>query len=764
MKKQTIISASSLVFIFTACSTNQIYEDRAPASDLARYEVPNVSLQLETQVIQYCGLNFDSLEVSSSHPGVLVYQKMVTNKKLPFAYPVPAAIGVTHPSTATVLSKAKRTAVDLVVNQIQLKNPIFPSIPILPQENEKEVCPKLVKYHQQFQKIMKAGQIRSSKILNLNRGLATLNLPELSKQIIAESSKVEKLAQQSIPPVSPREVNFLIFYDDEYESDVEKLSNAHDQLGYKPMMLKISQLPGYQANDPIPAECAGEYLSECYHVYGAPTVGVSQNAVAATKGIVNHLPISQGYSKLPYVPGLIRAATRAYQKQFNLKGILLVGNPEKIPGFYTIMDAHGSFPYSYEHEEENNFNKLHTDLYYMIPELVLKPNGKFSHEVINPGLWMCQNGATGVRTYRYWCNNDEARAWPNPPLSVLKWSASAAGSRVLQMKNSEWSAAVLGEEDLQNIQLNDIIPVGRIVTHENLTGVHDEVVNNYAKKMLRWNHELPSMTGNSIQSNGGSTGDSWIFLDADLTQFRATYGNNSAIYSSEFFVSIPKCQGFCQYKSAELIQEELRAKNRVAFHLNGHGGHVAVQGPYANGNIFSGFTSEYYWGSNQYNQLVLTKYPETNTIKPLENGGLVGHIFANSCSLSNFNLENSWNKMMHNRDPQHNVKSIGEQWLDIKNGGAMNVYTNSDVGWGYSDNNYNVKFMSKVALAHSQCGTIGDAVKLTVYDMIQGLQGGAGDWQVVNRQFLGSPANRIARLPYHCLRTVPADHLEARGE
>lgn len=764
MKNRLIVSTSTLAFVFAACSTNPITEDRAPAADVARFQVPNVSLQLESRTIQYCGKKFDTLEVLSSHPGVMVYQKIVPNKKLPYAYPVPASIGVTHPSSAAVLAKAKAAAFDLVVDQVQLKNPIFPSIPILPRENEKDVCPSLVKYHQQFQKLMRAGPVKSSKILNVNRGVATLNLPELRKQIVAEAVKVEKISQQPVPPVSPREVNLIIFYDDEYESDVAKLSDAHIQLGYKPLMLKISQLPGYQANDPIPAECAGEFLSECYHLYGAPAIGVSQNAVAATKGIANNLPITQAYSKLPYVPGLIRAATRAYKKQYNLKGIVLVGNPEKIPGFYTIMDGYGTFPYDWENEDENNFNKLHTDLYYMLPDLVLTPTGKFSHDGINPGLWMCQNGSTGVRTFRYWCLNDEARAWPTPPLSVLKWPSAAAGSRILQMKNNPNSAAILAEEDLQRIALKDIIPVGRIVTHENLTGVHDEVVSNYADKMLRWNRELPSMTGNSIQSNGGSTSDTWIFLDADLTQFRATYGNNSAIYASEFFLSLPKCQGFCQYKTGSLIQEELRSRNRVAFHLNGHGGHVGVQAPYANGNIHSGFTSEYFWGGNQYNQLVLTKYPEVNTIKVLENGGLVGHIFANSCDLSNFNLENSWHKMMHNHDPKHNVKSLAEQWLDIKDGGAMNVYTNSDVGWGYSDNNYNVKFMSKVAQAHSQCGTIGDAVKLTVYDMIQGLSGGAGDWQVVNRQFLGSPVNRIARLPYHCRLAVPADQVETRGE
>ena len=796
MKNLIIVSSLVTGFIlFSACSSNQVKEDRSPASTLSQYLVPNVSLQLQKTTIEYCGKTFDVVDVASSHPGIRIYHKLVSHPKLAFPYPVPAAVGVTHPSTAAVFAKASAADIGLVVDQVQLTNPIFPSIPILSDGKERDVCPQLVAYHQQFQSMSSANKIKSSKMMNLNTGVASINLPELRSQIVAEAIRVQNETNALVSNKQDHDgrstaVDFIIFYDDQYEADVTKLRNAHTKIGYHPLMIKISQLPGYRAQDPVPAECAGDFMAECYHVYGAKAVGLSQGAVAATKGMVNNFPISQKtYSKIPYVPGLIRAAMRSYKKHYHLKGVMLVGNPDKIPGIYTKVDGYASFPWS-SNPDENDFNKLHTDLYYMLPDLALTPTGMFSHEMNSPLYWMCED-KTGKRTFRVWCNSDEVRAYPDPPLAVLKWPSYVPNSRVLEIKNNDCSssssapiatgtgtgvgtgsgsitttttttttttatscsgtAAVLNDQNLKKITLKDIIPVGRIVTHEDLTGIHDQIVSNYADKMLRWDRELPEMTGNSIESNGGSTSDDWIFLEEDLTQFRATYGTSSSIYASEFFLPLSKCLGLCQYKTGELIHQELRQKNRVAFVINGHGGYIGVQAPFANGNIGSGYSSDHTWGRNGYQQLLRIEYPENNTVKVLENGGLIGHIIANSCDLSNFDLYGSANRILLNMDPTTNIRSLGEQWLGVVNGGALNVYTNSDVGWGYSDNNYDVKFMNKVAQAQAQCGTIGDALKLTVYDMIQGNQGGAGDWQVINRQFLGSPVNRIAKLPANCV-------------
>jgi len=88
--------------------------------------------------------------------------------------------------------------------------------------------------------------------------------------------------------------------------------------------------------------------------------------------------------------------------------------------------------------------------------------------------------------------------------------------------------------------------------------------------------------------------------------------------------------------------------------------------------------------------------------------------------------------------------SFEEQLLSI------NAYLNRDIGYSSSDSYYNIKFMSKMRIARNNCGGIGEALRQTVYEMIKKKTDGAGNWQLVNRQFQGSPLNLIAKYPHDC--------------
>lgn len=88
--------------------------------------------------------------------------------------------------------------------------------------------------------------------------------------------------------------------------------------------------------------------------------------------------------------------------------------------------------------------------------------------------------------------------------------------------------------------------------------------------------------------------------------------------------------------------------------------------------------------------------------------------------------------------------SFEEQLLTI------NAYLNKDHSYTSSDNYYNIKFMTKMRIARNSCGAIGEALRQTVYEMIKKKTDGAGNWQLMNRQFQGSPLNLIAKYPNDC--------------
>jgi hypothetical protein len=86
----------------------------------------------------------------------------------------------------------------------------------------------------------------------------------------------------------------------------------------------------------------------------------------------------------------------------------------------------------------------------------------------------------------------------------------------------------------------------------------------------------------------------------------------------------------------------------------------------------------------------------------------------------------------------------------MKNGGAVNLFLNNDVGWGGSDSHYNAKFMQKLKIASDTCGDIGEAVRMTWFDMLSNNRDGAGYYQLMNRQLLGSPFNKIKKRSPAC--------------
>ena len=274
-------------------------------------------------------------------------------------------------------------------------------------------------------------------------------------------------------------------------------------------------------------------------------------------------------------------------------------------------------------------------------------------------------------------------------------------------------------------------------------------------KVRRWHSELPSLKGTSIGSHGGTTADTWIFTQDDNDTFQSVYGTDSKIYASEFFVPLAKCS-MCEYQTGSVVLGRVASQNRTSMMITAHGGALAAQAPYANGDIASTYTGEnaYRYELSELRRIAY-RSPAFASVKTVRDGGhLIGHVFANSCSTSNYNLDNGLHEEFKKVDPTANQRSFAEQWLSLPNSGALNTFMNSDVGFGGADNDYNVKFMNKIQQSWDNCGTIGDAYRMVISDMVKGDTGGAWDWQLYNRQMLGSPMNAIAAPPKHCVRKL----------
>lgn len=701
--------------------------------------------------VQICGRNFASFYLKSAPAGIELVKSRVALGTLPLAAFVPQGLTSTD----------KNFAIAVQLNG-SLNLPLVPDMPILPEKDQAKACAAVQKYADNFGSEvarLAVNQINFSQVFSIQKSGSLLKLQlknnyqaaitQQNTLIEVSKTKLQTLVTEQYTVARARPVyDFLIIYQPGYESEMTNLVGFYANRKVRTLAIAVNQLPGYNPSAPTPAECTGEFAKECYHNWGDPIKGVSQLAVPSLTGFHGDRPMYQQYNRVSYIPGIIRAYIRALKKNNPLRGVLLVGNAQTIPPFNTNTTRHYYDGYPTLNTGDPEVEKLFTDLYYMIPEVPLVLNTDHTnHFVRSPGLWSCRNVNTNQVTLRYWCNSDEWRHWPTPALSAYRNPAHVPEGRIFSAKFD------VGDSYWSTVGLESVVPVGRIVTQDRILGGKDPVVARYIAKLDRWYHEMPGMMNNSIHSTGGSTGDSWIFSKEDFDQFKTTFGANSPIYTSEFFVGDWRCAGRCSYKTSGQIMDDLGAKNHVAMHLNGHGGHIAIQAPFANGNVGDSYLSEAVMHLDDGLRQQKFEYPTTDTIKGVEESHrLIGVVFANSCDVSDYLLENEGHYLNKKYWSKFDGRSWAEQWIAMNDGGAMNTFLNGNVGWGGSDNSYNVAWMKKIKSAWESCGTIGDAYRSLILDGLRSQVSGIWSWQTYNRHLLGSPLNHLARLPLNCTR------------
>lgn len=685
---------------------------------------------VSSRTVDVCGVKFEEYGLKSGDPQVLIERKSEALRGSRLKYFVPDGVSFKQ----SVL----RAEGEEYLRQIQYsytpKNPILPNIPLTERGLDEKLCDEIKTYHRLASGLKKTYSFDGAAEAS-SRGRLTQN--EVAVVSLRRSFQDSTEARRQT-------TKLLIVYDDLYGTEARELAQLKNNLGIPTLAVAVSELPGINKQDPIPTECQGAFLKECYHFWGDPIMGMSQLGVPSMKGFYAETKIWERYTRVAYIPGLIRAHLRELKKVNAVTGLFLLGPEEVLTPHYMHIEK-------YDHWERTPLMpqaKIHTDVFYAVPDLPLTVQINTHHDQIMPWVWSCKDVNNTVRMGN-WCNDNEWRHWPTPALTANRWAPFVPLARTFrptELLSSAW---------FQALPLESIVGVGRYPTQERFLGVKDETVADYVAKVARWHNELPNLKGNSVGSHGGSTTDTWIFEEEDNIIFRDVYGSASKIYASEFFVPLAKCAG-CEYQTGHVVMQRVAAKNRTSMMITAHGGNFAAQAPYANGNV-----SSHYTGENSYRyelselRKIAYKLPQYASVKIEEDGGkLIGHVFANSCSTSNFNIDSGLHDEFYRLDRTANQRSFAEQWLSMPDAGALNTFMNSDVGFGGGDNAYNQMFMRKIQASWDNCGTIGDAYRMVISDMVKGQSGGAWDWMLWNRQMLGSPMNAIAKPAAHCVLDV----------
>lgn len=735
------------VFLFNSCTlllekdrkntaSSKTYKNYATRGIATENKVSFVTISPVVKIVSLCGKKYSYIQWAADHSKYSVQTQFVSLKNSKLYYEVPSYVFSSYQNMGNAVE------FDVLTKNLVLQYPILPSFPI---EREDRIVPfksKTCEFLDQNN-----SKINSSSLkINVRSNQFAIDLKSKSMNLkILQNTVINENVVQTRSVTRPRlfknaNYSLVIYYDSLYEDEMQELKSILESKEFSNVKLQsINTLPGINLADQV-EECEGSYYNECYIETNFKNDYLTPDFIQTLYGVYvdkkNNLLSPLRY---PYIPGLIRANIRKLKKENTITHALLVGSGRVISPFY-VKQSHY---HSYVQDMPSGY--IHTDLYYSLPQKPLtRLNDKFHFEMLTSWLWSCKSTLDNKVRIKKWCDDTDIRHWPDPALSAYRFGAYAPRSILFEYES-------LNSSFYNNIKIDDFVSVGRIPTQDKLMKTKDYIVSNYVEKVEQWFENLPEMKENSIATYGGSTDDTWIFTSADSTSFKLAYGDESKIYASEFFVPLSYCTG-CEYLNGdEILNHISQEKSRVAWLLNGHGSPSRIQAPYANGDIQSHFTTENKYVIHGFDIRKLHyKFPTDQTFKILENSEtLVGHVFANSCSASDFNMtDGSEIDTIMYKNHQSNQRSWAEQLIGLKRSGAMNTIVNSDVGWSYQDNRFNQYFMNAVHTTYENCdGFIGDAYNLALLNLIKSKQ---LQFQVYNRQFLGLPVNPIAKKHLGC--------------
>lgn len=767
-----LLPAAGLILFISSCTTTNVNEhgqatptlkDHSNRADMridtgaeasasrgiaSVSKVPvNLNFQAQTTTVTVCKMKFDQINVKSNDSRFSVENRIVKHKNLIFGYSFPYQV-VANDFNA----KQSEVAQLNFPETVKIKNPPLPDFPISSMDasvlEKNQVCQNLVKYRSQYLKNVRTLNFDLKKAINWETSVesAIEKNQNLRESLLNKTEPGSNLNREAPPTV-------FIVYQDQYAGSISSFEKLYQQMGLRTRSVAVSQLPGYDANGPIPENCNGTFLKECYHFWGDTVLGTkSPYMVPTLKGFHQQTKALEKYEKISYIPGLIRAETRRVMKETPLKAILLIGNPKVLSSFYRSELNNGTSGYFYNFNTSTN----HTDIFYSIPKANLVTPEKIHSLGNGPALFKCKNNSTNAIRFGYFCESYETKIFEDParPLDSFRFQSFSSESRILDIDPSQ----TFGSQFMKNLSDNDFIPVGRIVTQDDLNGKNDPVVQNYIQKFSRWLIEAPRSLSDSIMMSGGN--DNYIIYPSDISKFKSTYGPNVSIYASPVQAASSNCAGQCTVKEPSEVLNDMTAKNLVSLYTLGHGGHARIQFVTAGNGQFTSFDVDNSIVYNNATQGIIS-FPDYTLASYEKNQTLVGHVVANSCGISNFDnyKDSNFNLLVKQRYPNANQISYGERFINLKNAGALVTHLNSDVGWAMSDNFYNERIMNFTKLAYDNCGDMSDALRLNLKDAFQ--NGTYLTFQVFNRHTMGSPVMPIAKKPRQCYSISPVGGFDA---
>ena len=742
---------------------------------------PTAILEVKSVPVTVCGQNFQRIVVDGQSQVKVSY----VHKKvgaLTFALP-------DHFSQVNQQSPSSVTLRHSSTNHYQATLPILPLLPTM-DDSPAGLKPGLCDMVKNYLKIYNATAINTNTQLvsfsSIN-GFGTL-------EPIANRIKPNPTNEANIVKTKSNsrysQLNYLIIAQDLYRNEADQLAAFRNSKGISTSVTSLSELPGYKANDPTPAQCEAPYDHECYHYWGDPIDNVSQLAVPSMIGFHQETTFAQQYTRVSYIPGLIRAYLRQMKADRGISAVLIIGDPEQVPPIYTPktdMVEYGRSPgcstWNWVNENEDYCNggaqfTLGTDLFYALPSLKLNDQHQVNMAQITPGMLTCQSTDQNNvvhRQMKVWCEGNEGRYWGD--MSAYGWSPYYPLTRIFD----DPVTAGINPGNFDAIPASEYIAVGRIITqtryrHQVINPIYSErlvassigisinkdpAVQNYVNKLIYWESHLPGFYNDSVATLGGN--ETWLWNDGssdnDANMLLSIYNNSTYPGSSQVYASnaylpdLPSASTFCnssncKYDTNENIMNAFATSTHTAWPIAGHGGHGAVLGTF---NVPSPTTSAVFGMfesfGNAPNDHIAESTPNSTAYINLLLGTknhLVGHVVANSCDASSYLNYNSALEMQLKMDPRVEPASFAENMIRQPGGGAINTYMNYFAGWGGGDNEYNYLFMNYVKAAYTAGEPIGTALVNLQHDIMTNPNDIYYGHQLVNRVFLGDPFATIA--------------------
>ncbi|HEX7406594.1 MAG TPA: C25 family cysteine peptidase [Candidatus Binatia bacterium] len=729
-----------------------------------------VTVELHAVPVRVCGKSFQRLEVAAP-PGVVVHYANRPLGETHFTFALPEAFQASSDSGTDTIQVQFRISAAAAPDSAQM---ILPDIPAIsdgePSRAGQPGYCDLVDMAVQLYPTLR-GTARSS--------LVELTLGDGTNSVRALFPLVQSMARVQSEPALTNSASYLIITQDLYRPEADQLAAYRNSRGVATQVISVSELPGYNANAPTPPECTtSPYDRECYHYWGDAIANVSPLAVPSLVGFHRETHFADQYSRVSYIPGLIRAYIRRLKADGKLKAVLLIGDPEAVPPIFTPKTdfsagrSTGCSSFNGVSEQQDDYCQgdyrftLGTDLYYAIPSIPLPlMRNQLAQSAVNmaqltPFMVTCDDHL-GHLEMKEWCESNESPYW-GPPGRGMRYYGWVPHYPFTRTFDDPVSAGV----PLTALTAADVLAVGRIVTQTRFfLPDKDPAVQNYVDKLKAW--ELVQHRGlsqRSIATFGGEQG--WLWAPGDVQGFFSMTGivpdTSSMIYGSTvYFPALANACAAAGHPSQctvndplTIMETEMPAVNRTSWLLDGHGGHSGIQGPYISPipSPALGFRVFNSYGliNDRLHEFV---DPEiAPTVSLAKSGHFIGHVIANSCDPASYFDYNSFNWLIYTgagppfdtgtqgyMDSLVAPASFAESLIGLHNGGAINTYLNYFVGFGGSDNSYNQLFMEHADYSRAHGLPIGNAYINMVVDVMTKPQLQGYNHQVLNRVFMGDP-------------------------